>query len=277
MNEAVDNKESLAQGVEAEKEQTLEDVQKETLATEFNLEPNKKPEGLDEEFWDEDESTIKQDELIKALSNEREKALGLRRKLSEKGAVKPPKAIDEYLVDESVDEIVPNDSDAMKILKETALESGLTKDQFKDFVEKLVPSLAEKGIIVKPEQELSDEEQAASFEDFKQKELTKLGKEGPAVLQKFVNWGDGLVNKGILSQDELPVFQQFAYDAPSLSILNKIMNAYTNESNIPTKTAVKDGLPSKSEIDSLIASDAYQKGDPKTHKIVTEYFQKVHG
>jgi hypothetical protein len=266
--------ESLLDGVEAEQEEkTIDQIEEE----EYNKpeeEPEEvlKPEGLDDSLWDDENKSIKQDDIIEALNKEKEKALGLRRKLSEKGNVKPPKDVAEYELDESLNEILPSDSETTSLIKEKALDAGLTTDQFNNFMTQLMPALNEQGMIQPQEAELSEEEQTAQYEEFKNAELEKLGADGPQVLQTLANWGDSLVNRGVLSQDELPVFQDLAVNAESMVVLSKLRDL-TGEIGIPVKTAVTDGLPSRAEIDNIIASPEYDNGDAKAHAKVKAYFE----
>lgn len=262
--------ENLLGNIEAEQEEkTVDQIEEEASQPKEIL----KPEGLDDSLWDAENKKVKESDLLEAYKKEQEKALGLRRKLSEKGNVKPPKSADEYLADESIAEILPNDSEGMKTLREKALEAGLSKDQFNDFVTKLIPALHEKGLIAKPDT-TTDEEKQIRFEEYKKAELDKIGKDAPVVLQKLKNWGDGMVNKGILSRDELPVFEALASNAESVVVLNKIMSL-TGEPSIPVKTAVVGGLPSRAEVDQLIASKEYEAGNADVHRKVKEYFEAV--
>ena len=265
--------ESLLNGVEAEQEpKTIDQVEEEEYkASQEQKEEGARPEGLDDSFWDEDKKSLKSDALLDAYKKEQEKALGLRRKLSEKGSVKAPKDISEYTLDESVKELMPDESPALEVLRKNALDSGLSKDQFNSFMSKVLPELNEKGLI---KNEPTEEQKAAEYEEFKTAELAKLGKDGPQVLQKIVNWGDSMVNKGILSRDELPVFKDFAFNADAMVVLNKIM-ALTGEPAIPVKTSVTNGLPSRAEIDQLIASPEYENGNADVHRKVKEYFEAV--
>jgi hypothetical protein len=265
---------SLLNGVEAEQEEkTIDQIEEESSNNELEK-ASSRPDFVDPEFWDQDNNKVKEEDLFKAFNAEKEKALGLRRKLSEKGSVKPPKTAEEYSLNESLNELLPSDSPAVSILKEKAFKAGLSKDQFNDFVSELMPALNEKGLISKGETELSDEEKQQQFNDYKNAELAKLGKEGPMALQKLANWGDSLVNKGVISRDEKPVFEAMITDAPSIVLLNKLMSL-TGESSIPVKTAVLDGLPSRQEIDQIIASPEYANGEAKAHRIVKDYFEKT--
>lgn len=269
-----ESNESLLEGVEAERKEdrTIDEIEEDEY-NESLKEPKEpvRPEDLDESLWDDEKKEIKQDELLEAYKKEQEKSLGLRRKLSEKGNVKPPKDVNEYQLDESLNEILPSDSETTSLIKDKALEAGLTTDQFNNFMTKLMPALNEKGLIAKNE-ELSEEDQKAEYEAFKNTELEKLGPDGPKVLQALVNWGDGMVNTGAISQDELPVFQRMVTDAESMSLLMKI-RSLTGEIGIPVRTAVTEGLPSRGEIDNIIASKAYDEGDAKLHKKVKDYFE----
>jgi hypothetical protein len=265
---------NLLNGVEAEQEEkTIDQIEEDNSQAELEA-ASTRPDFVDPEFWDQDTNKVKEEDLFKAFNAEKEKALGLRRKLSEKGSVKPPKTADEYSFNESLNEILPSDSPAIAILKEKAFNAGLSKDQFNDFVSELMPALSEKGLISKGETEMSDEDKQAEFNQYKEAELAKLGKEGPMILQKLANWGEGMVNKGIISRDEKPVFENMITDAPSMALLTKIMSL-TGESSIPVKTAVLDGLPSRLEIDQMVGSEAYANGDAKTHRIVKDYFERT--
>ena len=215
--------ESLLAGIEPEKEeQPIEEVstqEEETVKTES--EKTERPEGLDDAFWDADNNKIKIEELHNAYKKAEEKSLGLRRKLSEKCSDKPPKDVNEYVLNESLNELLPADSETTTLLKEKALEAGLSKDKFNDFMSKVMPALQEKGIL---QQELTEEEQKVQYEEFKRNELEKLGKDGPKILQTLVNWGEGLVNNGVLSKDELPIYNNMVNSAESMLVLTKLMN-----------------------------------------------------
>lgn len=269
------SEESLLNGVEAEQEEkSIDDVQEE----EYNAQQKDSEEGatrpdyISEEFWKD--GKLQEEDLAKAHKAEQEKALGLRRKLSEKGSVKAPKSVEEYTYDEDINEILPTDSPAAAILKEKALESGLSKDQFDNFISKIMPALSENGMLSKPESDMSDEEKQEQFNTFKETELGKLGKDGPKILQKLANWGEGMVNKGVISPDEKPVFEAMITDAPSMALLTKIMSL-TGESSIPVKTAVAGGLPSRAEVDQMISSPEYENGNADVHKKVKAYFEAV--
>lgn len=270
------SEESLLSGVQAEQEEkTIDQVESEVSETESEAAEvkNTRPDSIDEAFWDAETGSVKQDELIEAYNQEKEKALGLRRKLSEKGG-KPPKDVGEYVYNENLNELLPVDSPTTKILKETALEAGLSKEQFGKFINAVMPALDAEGAISKPEAEKTPEEKQQEFEEYRDAELAKLGKDGPAILQRLANWGSGMVNKGVISEDEKPVFENMITDAASIALLTKIMSL-TGESTIPVKTAVQDGLPSRAEIDQLIASPEYENGNADVHRKVKEYFEKT--
>ena len=268
---------SLAEGLQPEQpEQTIDDLQQGTNPEQAEGEQEEalttKPKNLADEFWNEESRQVDQDKLIKAFNEEQKKALGLRQKLSEKGATKPPKTVDEYFIeDEGVKELMPDDSEGLKIIKEKALKAGLSKDQFSNFLTEVMPALKEQGLLVDKGEELSEEEEEEQHQKFIEAEIAKIP-EGQKVLQKVVNWGAGLHNKGILSKDEMPVFENMVTDANSLVVFSKIMTL-TGEPSIPVKTAVPDGLPSRQEIDQIIRSEPYQNGDVDAHRKVKQFFE----
>lgn len=238
------------------------------------------PEGIDPNFWDAEKKAVKSDELMKAYKDteekfkkEEEKAKGLRKIISEKGSFKAPKDASEYTIeDEAVKAMLPDESIGMKSLRDSAFEAGIPKEAFAKFVAKLMPTLKENGILA---EEKTPEQQAEEDKAYRDSELEKLGKDGPKIRQTVVNFGQGLVNKGVLSKDELPAYNQLVYNAQTMKVLSKIINL-TGEHSIPTNTVVSEGLPSKQEIDEIIKSKEYQNGDTKAHKKVADYFKAVH-
>lgn len=270
-------KESLMSGVEPENQEIdNESEQVESSNEDEGLKlTNRRPEELDDKYWDEEKGSVKMDELLNDYKTEQKKALDLRKILSQKGSTKPPKDVAEYQYSEDVLSLIPEGSDTANLLKEVALDSGLSKDQFSSFVSRLIPSLQERGLL-KFDEQLTEEQLEAQHNEYKEAELKKLGNDGKRVLQTVVNWGEGMVNSGVLSRDELPVFQDMATSAESLVVLSKIASL-TGEPSIPVKTAVIDGLPSQKEIEEIIASDSYKNGDSAAHKKVEHYFKSIYG
>jgi hypothetical protein len=263
---------NLMDGIEAEREEgSVDDVEQESISEESTPKAPGRPDGLDNNYWDEESGSIKTDDLLKDFRAEQKKALDLRKIISQKGSVKAPKEISEYTYSEDLNDIIPSDSETANLLKQTALDSGLSKQQFDSFISKIIPSLQEKGILTMGDTPLNEAEQEIQAAEYREAELAKLGKGGKDVLQSIVNWGEGMVNKGILSKDELPVFQNMAIDAPSLVVLNKIMSL-TGESSIPVRTAVPNGIASRAEVDEIIKSEAYQNGDTAAHAKVQAHF-----
>lgn len=242
----------------------VDDIEKETK--------KEKPEDLDEKYWDVEKNEFKTDELLTDLEKAKKNALDLRKKLSQKGAkVKDAK---EYKLKEADEilEIVPSDSETMKVLKESAFESGMDNGQFNTFLKKIIPELQEKGILKTKEAELTPEQQEAEFKEFKENEIKKLGENGQNVIQSLSNWGSGLVNKGVLSIEDKTVFDNMGYDADSIRVLMKL-RAISGEPSIPIKTNVPNSMKSEDEIKSLMMSDKYKAGDPATVRTVKEWYK----
>ena len=234
-----------------------------------------KPENIPDEFWDTESNSIKSDTLLEAYNQESKKALGLRQKLSEKGSVKPPKETSEYAYDESINDIVGSDSDSLKLLKESALKSGLSKDQFKNLTDNLIPAMSEAGLINKT---LTKEEEQEEFAQFQKEEIAKLGDGGDKILQNINNWGNSLLSKGTFSEDDLSHFKDMVIESKDIVVFNKLMSL-TGEKPIPLDTNNSSPPISRVEIESIMATDEYQNPtNPKyemTHNKVEKMFSQL--
>lgn len=234
-----------------------------------------KPEDLDDKYWDEEKKEYKSEELLNDLKKAQKNALDLRKKLSQKGAkIKDAK---QYKLEEadSILEVIPTESETMKLLKDSAFESGMDNNQFNTFLKKIIPELKEKGILQTKEAELTQEEKDAQFKEYMEGEVKKLGDKGANIVKTLGNWGHSLVNKGVLSPEDLNVFNEMAYDAPSIRVLMKL-RALTGEPTIPIKTAVPSGMPSEEEIKSIMLSEKYKSGDPATVKKVNDWYKMAY-
>lgn len=248
------------------------DTQQESIEVDSNVAENtsaenseiKMPEGLPENFWDTEKNEILTDDLIKAYNQEAKKALDLRRKISEKGLNKAPKDINDYTVSEDIAELLGgNESESMALLRESAKEAGLSKNQFNFFANHLISKLEENGGFL-------NESQPVDLDA----ELKKLGDNGQQQLEHAKIFGDNLVNRGILAQEELPFYQNMITNGESLAIMNKIINM-TGEKPIPTRTAINN-VDSKDDILALMQSSEYRNNDPVTVAKVRKFYEQAY-
>ena len=238
-----------------------------------------RPEDLPVEFWDEDSGAFKSNELFEGYKKEKDKALGLRQQLS-KGMQKAPKDSSEYEIDlielqESSNIDIPDDDAGMKIAREAALESGLSKSQFKTFVGKYMKDMVDSGAMERPQhQELSKEQIQEDNKKYIEDEKQKLGDNGEQIIGAIKNWGKQQVHNGVFSEDDYKSFLDLGHNANSIRVLN-LLRKSSGDLSIPTNVQPIDGLSSREEIDGLIASPDYESNRESQRK-VTEYFQKLH-
>lgn len=218
-----------------------------------------KPDFLDEEFWNKEKNEVDLEKLAKSFSQEKEKALGLRRKLSQ-GLPKPVEKVEDY---ESINVeglSIPKSIDST--LKEVALAAGLSKDQYTKLFPQLISSLSSSGLV----EIIDPEDQSKYIEAEKQ----KLGSNADVILDNIKLWGSGLVNKKVISESELPHLLDMVHNAESANILTRIIKM-TGEKSIPLNSeSMGDSL---GEIRKIMSSPEYQRGDSELHSRVSKYFE----
>jgi hypothetical protein len=114
-------------------------------------------------------------------------------------------------------------------------------------------------------------------EDYKinvEQEKQMLGPNAEARIQGMVKWGANLVQKGVWSSDDFEEFKVMGGTAKGIAALEKLRASY--EGRIPTETTPVDGVPSKEELQQLVADPKYQT-DPSYRAKVERAFQQVYG
>lgn len=235
-----------------------------------------RPEGLPEELWDHDTGTFKGNELFKAYQAEAKKALGLRQKLSE-GLPKPPDKVEDYQIDipDEISELVATDDATLDVVRQAAFSTGLSNDQLKSFVNLYLTGLADKGLI-NAEQGLTEEQKAQNDAQYLEQEKAKLGPNANQILKGLDTWGHQLKSDGVLSEEDRNALRSMAHSAAEVRVLDKIRSLVSGEPNIPTVTAESSGLPSKEELDAMVADPRYAT-DPTYRNEVTKKFNMVYG
>lgn len=207
-----------------------------------------KPDFLPDDLWDADQGDVKKEELLKAYEQEAKRAKGLRDKLA-KGENKAPVSADGYQVTfEEGTQIDPEDK-ALAIAKEAALKAGLSNEQLNTFVNLYVK---ETGGVFLPPTEPTEEELKA----YREAEYAKIGENAPAIVRGVASWKKGLLDSGVISEEEEHVIDAFGSTAEGVRVLNKF-RVLMGESDIPAKTQFDDGLPSDKEIFEAIGKPEY--------------------
>lgn len=218
-----------------------------------------KPADVPDQFWDAEKKTVNFSAWNKSLNDTRQ---ALKTAKGPDGKV-PAKA-EEYAYQRPADLPAHLLSDmekdeSLKVLRETALESGLTQEQFTKMANGYYARAAK---LIPPPLDVKAE-------------IAKLGNNGVKVADTVHNWGQALVAQGIWSKDEFTEVIELGASAVGMRALNKLREAMGGE-QIPTTAGDVTGLPSEQELYAMVATEKYQK-DPAERARVDALFEKVFG
>lgn len=196
--------------------------------------PKTKPDYLPDNFWDAEKGEAKHEALAKSWTD-------LRKTISQ-GKHKAP---EDGQYDTSV------------------LAAGIDAAPLTEYAKKWGLSQAAFEELAAQSQQLA--EQAAGPAIDPAAEMKQLGPNANAILEGMVNWGRGLVNKGVWSADDFEEFKIMGGTARGINALMKIREAY--EGRVPVDSIQMEGAPSKEELYAMV-------NDPK-YKTDAAYRQKV--
>lgn len=233
-----------------------------------------RPEDLPVEFWDEENGSFKSNELFNEYKKEKDKALGLRQKLS-KGVAPAPESPESYQIDsakmsEFIGAEIQEDDPGLNIFRKVAFENGLDQEKFENiFKGYMKESLNSKEMQAQMQpKEISEEEQQAYIDG----EMKKLGDNAQGQIQGIKNWNKQLHFDGLLSEEDLETAQNMGMNAREIRVINIYRQAAGNMT-IPETSSPIDGAPSEQEIQKIISSPEYES-DPVLQKKVTDYYQQ---
>jgi len=157
-------------------------------------------------------------------------------------------------------DVLPEESaedPATQALVDYAKKSGLSQQQFDSLVTDLGAKIAE----LNPVNEIDLDA-----------ELESLGSNGKNIADSMKTWGEGLLNKGIFSQQDYEEFEIAGATANGIRMLKKLREAY--EGRVPTESApLEDGVGSDEELHAMVSDPKYQT-DPGFRKKVEKLFQQ---
>jgi len=244
---------------------------KETVDTDITIKPEK-PSSLPDEYWDADKNAVKTDDLIKAYEAEKNKALGLRKKLST-GSQNAPKEVSGYKLEWDDEETPLSDDDNfVSVFKEIAYENKLNQEQFNGLLKSFHKSYKE-GKLEKSEEQTQEE-----IRQWQLEEQRRLGPDHKKITDGYKGWGRQYVQNGVLTEEEYKEFLKIPASAEHMKIMTKIKNAAGFINDIPTNGVSVDGSKTREEIDALIAHPDYGdeiKGAP-LRKEVEKFFKNLH-
>ena len=128
------------------------------------------------------------------------------------------------------------------------------------------------GLTLDKFKELSLQQEEADSIDI-DAETKSLGPNAPQIIKGIKEWGQGLVAKGVWSDQDFEEFKVFAATANGINALNKVRKFY-GEKTIPTAPIDVDGPASNDELYELVADPKY-KTDPVFRRKVEEQFARA--
>jgi len=196
-------------------------------------EPLERPEWWPENFWSKDGAEPDLEGIAKSW-------MDLRKQISS-GNHKAPK--DGNYNTEVFGE-TPEDDPVRQHVVEWAKENSISQAALDSLVSEVV------GM---------SQEQVESTRINIEQEKKSLGPNADARINGLAKWGNGLVQKGILSKDDYEEFKFMAGTAQGISVIEKIRQSY--EGRLPIETVPVEGAPTKEELYAMVGDEKY-KTDP---------------
>jgi hypothetical protein len=235
-----------------EVEETQEDIKDEGMATanpEDTVEGEdlegveyERPDDFPTKFWDEKEGPDIEN-LVKSYNN-------LEKKLSEGR----PKAPDEYDVS-ALENIDPEDPLLVKYTA-WAKENGISQEAFVNLANELV----DVGYQTEKEAKLDME-----------KERALLGENANEIIQSNINWGKGLVSKGVFTEEDYAELEVLGGTANGTRVIQKLRQMQ-GEKDIPI-VAIAGNQMDKEELFARVADPRYQS-DPAFRRQTEKMFEE---
>lgn len=211
-----------------------------------------KPDWLGDEFWDAEKGEARMEALAKSQRD-------LRQQVS-KGTAKPPAKPEDYkiaLPEGAPADLIKPDDPVMDGIRKAAHAAGVSQQQFEALSRPFLEAAA-KAIADAPKPKTAEQTKAEEAE-FVKAEMAKLGPTAEAQVGAIATWGKGLVQRGVLSQDEFNEFRYAAGTAAGLRMLTKL-RALSGEQAVPIDSAAIGEEGSLQDYYRLMGSD---KADDK--------------
>ncbi len=192
--------------------------------------PKTKPEYLPDNFWDGDKGEANYEAMAKSWSD--------LRKMVSQGKHKAPE-----------DGNYNTEALGVKDVESDPLAKG-----YVDWAKKWGVSQAAFDELAQNVNKMATDMQGPEIDT--KAEMAQLGPNANAVINGMVDWGRGLVAKGVWSKDDFDEFKVMGGTARGLTALMKVRSAY--EGRVPLEVAPVEGAPSKEELYAMVADPKYK-------------------
>ena len=195
--------------------------------------PYERPDWMPEKFWDDDGPDL--EKMAESYNNLEKQFSQGKHKAPEGG-----KYNTEFLGDS-----VPQDDQLLTFFTGWAKDNGISQAAFE--------SLA--GQVVEMGQSSAEEETTSLAQEKKM-----LGENADEIIKSNLIWADGLMNKGIISEEELNEIDIWGGTAVGARLLQKVRSMTGENVTIPTTTAYSASKESEDDFRNRINS---KMADPK--------------
>lgn len=227
---------------------------------------NGRPDDFPEDFWDAEKNTPNVAKLYDEYKRADKIAKDLRVKLG-KGEFtgKAPKDVAEYVLEnaESYKDIVADDDPVFDAAKQAALEAGLPVDTFNKFMSGVLPKIAE----LSQDEQKTEEQLQAEFEEYRRVELEKLGPSANAMVKANNDFIEEVVSMGLISKELKDAAKSMVTNADQLRVMNALRSlAQRNRENVNIDVPI-DAKASKADLERKLAKAASERNVEQYNKI----------
>ena len=212
--------------------------------------PYERPDWMPEKFWDDDGPDL--EKMAESYNN-------LEKKFSQ-GKHKAPEKYDVAFMEEAG---IQADDELATYFTGWAKDNGISQAAFEDLAGKVLAMGGETA-------------EAETMSLAQEKKM--LGDNADEIIKSNLTWADGLLNKGIISEEELNEIDIWGGTAVGARLLQKV-RAMTGENvTIPTTTAysaAKEGEDDfKSRMNNMMADPRYGTDAAYTRSVEKEYEER---
>lgn len=224
-----------------------------------------RPEDFPEDFWDAENNAPNTAKLYDEYKRADKIAKDLRVKLG-KGEFtgKAPQDVSEYVLENADDykDILGDDDPVFDAAKQAALDAGMPVEAFNKFMAGVLPKIGELS-----QQQPSEEQMQAEFEEYRKSELEKLGPSANAMVRANNDFIDEIVSMGLISPELKNAAKSMVTNADQLRVMNALRSvASRNRENVNIDVPV-DAKASKADLERKLAKAASSRNVEEYNKI----------
>lgn len=227
-----------------------------------------KPEGLPDDFWDEEKKSLKTSALIEGYKQKEKIATDLRRIISTKGSALPPSKPEEYKIEVKDNELavfVKDDNPLVASARKAALEAGLSTEQFNKFINRYLGEQKEKNLLSQPEPVKTPEQLEQERKEYYDSEMTKLGNTGKVHFEEFNTVIRDGKKAGSFNDKDVEIYKDIMYSADHVRFMKKFITVYSSRPSsslgVPSDTIISEGMLTREEL-AAMGADPRMQTDP---------------